>query len=65
MNYRFVGRNPPAGIERFKLSYGEVVKRIRCFPRRKILVRRGSGELILTMTYLLRKLTTGTLEDFM
>jgi len=48
--YRFVGKNLP-----YKIPYGAVVKVIRFYPKRKVLVE-YQGEKILTMSYLLRKI---------
>lgn len=50
--YRFVGRKSPVGT--FKIPYGAIVKCVRWFARRKVLVE-YEGELIVTMGYLLRK----------
>jgi len=48
--YRFVGKNPL-----YKIPYGAIVKVIRFYPKRKVLVE-YQGERILTMSYLLRKI---------
>lgn len=47
--YRFVGRKFPS-----KIPYGAIVKLIKWYARRKVLVE-YNGEQILTMGYLLRK----------
>jgi len=46
---KFVGRKI-----KYKIPYGALVEVIKFYPRRRALVR-WKGELILTMTYLLRK----------
>ncbi|MCK4670760.1 MAG: hypothetical protein KAT43_06165 [Nanoarchaeota archaeon] len=53
--YMFIGKKPVAGLH-LQIPYGEEVELVFWGPRRKVVVKRPNGEMVITMGYYLRKI---------